>query len=190
MSATPTPNPIVAAHAFWQFTFTDTLQAAVAVIAVVIAVLAYRASSAATKIANSSLTGERERNAKSERKEFIAVLRILFDERLEEVRTGIDENKPLYAYTERGLAASLDSPGGEQIIGWMEAVFTELVGWPQGTFRGYFVLATKSMFEMRTAAWIKDPLRFDATALNIKAEIDIMAERLKEAAPKAEGAEA
>lgn len=51
------------------------------------------------------------------------------------------------------------------------------------------MLATKSPFETRTAAWIKDPLRFDATVLNIKAEIDIMAERLKEAAPKAEGVE-
>lgn len=45
------------------------------------------------------------------------------------------------------------------------------------------------MFEMRTAAWIKDPLRFDATVLNIKAEIDMMAERLEEAALKAEGVE-
>lgn len=128
MSPRPIFDPVVAGDAFWQFTFTDTLQAAVAAIAVAIAVLAYRASSAATKIANNSLTGERERNAKSERKEFIAVLRILFDVRLEEVRAGIDENKPLCAYTERGLAASLDSPGGERIIGWMEAVFTELVG--------------------------------------------------------------
>lgn len=149
--------------------------AATIAIAVTSLWIAWRAHRTAERAANA----ETARSARADRVEFVARIRVLLDTRSAELREGRDENKPLYAYEERGIAEAivLDSPNGEVLINWLEAALKYCARKTTGMYRGNALNRLKGDFELRVARWIRDPTLWDPSPFDFQKVIMDEADR-------------